>query len=225
MLILDPFGFQTQSAVPPSSLRPETHNPGSQPWQPTLATNPWLLQEEKRSHAADPVAGLTAYNTFFNQSVIANRTAPNTTNWALAINTHSNILNYGYEAGVTATGQTARSNNQDPSSQESPFRHAIPSSEYTLTPRQALHIADVYLRNALRENDHDIAMVMCRHADILLNQSKVFQSTSSTSSSDPEDQALREFGATAYSDIGKVLEAHGHQSRARIFYGKCRKLG
>ncbi|KAG0232993.1 hypothetical protein BGX31_004984, partial [Mortierella sp. GBA43] len=126
---------------------------------------------------------------------------------------------------VTATGQTARSNNQDPSSQESPFRHAIPSSEYTLTPRQALHIADVYLRNALRENDHDIAMVMCRHADILLNQSKVFQSTSSTSSSDPEDQALREFGATAYSDIGKVLEAHGHQSRARIFYGKCRKLG
>jgi hypothetical protein len=80
------------------------------------------------------------------------------------------------------------------------------------------------LENAYNLDDHDIALVLCQHAEATLYQAKGGTKKSSATT-DPEEQAIREKIATAYYNLGELLENQGHPNVARAFFKKSEKWG
>ncbi|KAF9353489.1 hypothetical protein BGX34_011532, partial [Mortierella sp. NVP85] len=98
------------------------------------------------------------------------------------------------------------------------FSSFVSSPRRTLSPQQALKLANVYLDNARKEDDSDIALVLCHDTEISLSQAK--KAVKRT-----EDQCLIEEIATAYMDLGDLLENQGHPNEAKVSYKKAGKLG
>jgi len=88
----------------------------------------------------------------------------------------------------------------------------------SLSPQKALELANVYLENAYKATDPDIALVLCHDTEVSLFQAK--KATKHT-----KDQIMTEGIATAYIDLSKLLEKHGHGNESRIICKKGEKLG
>ncbi|KAG0196762.1 hypothetical protein BGX31_005178, partial [Mortierella sp. GBA43] len=105
------------------------------------------------------------------------------------------------------------------------FRSIVPSPKGALSLHQALQLTKVFLQNAYNADDHDVALVLCHHAEATLSQAKGGAKKPSASSSSPEDQSIREDVATAYFNLGRLLDHYGHRDEAQAFYKKSEKWG
>jgi len=96
----------------------------------------------------------------------------------------------------------------------------ISSPRGTLSPQQALKLANMYLENASACNpdDRDIALVLCHDTEMSLSQAK-------RSIRRAEDQYVSIEIASAYMDLGTLLESQGHPNEAKAIYKKAGKLG
>jgi hypothetical protein len=102
------------------------------------------------------------------------------------------------------------------------FRSVVPSPKSSLSPQQVLELVSVFLENAFKSNDHDIALVFCHHAEAALTQMKGITKKAKSSTA-PEDRALQERIATAYSGLGRILDSQGYRDEAQTFFNKSEK--
>jgi hypothetical protein len=98
------------------------------------------------------------------------------------------------------------------------FGSVISSPLGSLSPQKALALANVYLDNAYKSSDSDIALVLCHDTEVSL-----FQAKKATKHS--KDPMTIEGIATAYMDLSKLLERHGHGNESRAICKKGEKLG
>ncbi|KAK3820439.1 MAG: hypothetical protein J3Q66DRAFT_439412, partial [Benniella sp.] len=96
------------------------------------------------------------------------------------------------------------------------FGGIISSPRGSLSLQQVLDLANIYLENACKASDPDIALVLCHDAEVSLSQVKrVAKHT--------EDKTMREGIATAYIGLGELLNNQGHRDEAQAFYKKSEK--
>ncbi|KAG0211331.1 hypothetical protein BGX31_001697, partial [Mortierella sp. GBA43] len=105
------------------------------------------------------------------------------------------------------------------------FHNIVPSHLSTLSLQQALELTHVYLENAYRTKDPDVAMVLCRDAEIALSQAKRATKKHPANPNDTMYQSLRDGVATAYIDLGRYLDRRGYQSEATNICKKAEKWG
>lgn len=98
------------------------------------------------------------------------------------------------------------------------FGSIVSSPRGILSPQQALELAKVYLENAFGANDPDIALVLCHDAEVSLSQAKKAVKRGT------KNQIVIEGIASAYIDLGSLLESRGHDSEAQVSYKKAEKL-
>ncbi|KAK3810112.1 MAG: hypothetical protein J3Q66DRAFT_443674, partial [Benniella sp.] len=102
-------------------------------------------------------------------------------------------------------------------------RSIVPTPKDGLSLRQALALSHVYLENAYRTTDHDMALVLCHDAEFALTQAKNANKRHPLPPEDPEYKSLRDGVATAYIDLGKLLEKQGFQAIAQAICKKAEK--
>jgi len=98
------------------------------------------------------------------------------------------------------------------------FGGIVTSPRGNLSLQQSLELANVYLKNASKAQDPDIALVLCHDTEVSLSQVK-------KGVRHADDPFLREGIATAYIDLGRVLDSRGHHNEAQASYKKAEKLG
>ncbi|KAK3807633.1 MAG: hypothetical protein J3Q66DRAFT_374382 [Benniella sp.] len=98
------------------------------------------------------------------------------------------------------------------------FGGIVSSPRGNLTSQQSLELANVYLENATRATDPNIALVLCHDTEVSLSQAKRTVNHS-------DGKSVREGIATAYIDLGKLLRSRGHHREAQASYKKAGKLG
>ncbi|KAG0006776.1 hypothetical protein BGZ65_003913 [Modicella reniformis] len=104
-------------------------------------------------------------------------------------------------------------------------RSIVPSPKTDLSLRQALEITDIYLKNASKSKDQDIALILCHDAEVALAQAKSASKKVLTHPKDDEEKDLREGMAAAYINIGNLLELQEYRDEAQLIYKKAGKLG
>ncbi|KAF9363449.1 hypothetical protein BGX34_004124, partial [Mortierella sp. NVP85] len=98
------------------------------------------------------------------------------------------------------------------------FGGVIASPLSTLSPQQALELARVYLENAYNTSDPVIALVLCHDTEVSLSQAK------KAAKHDKNQTTIDEI-ATAYINLGKLLEIYNRETEAKAFCKKGKKLG
>jgi len=98
-------------------------------------------------------------------------------------------------------------------------RMKLSSSRGSLNPQQKLQIALSHLENASKAKDPVIAKAMCHDAEVSLSQAR------KAVKKPKEHAALIQEIATAYIDLGKLLESLNHVSEAQAIFKKAKKLG
>ncbi|KAF9352290.1 hypothetical protein BGX34_012226, partial [Mortierella sp. NVP85] len=101
----------------------------------------------------------------------------------------------------------------------------VPSHLSALSLRQALELSNIYLENAYRTTDNDIALVLCHEAEVALSQTKNASKKSPVHPNDDGHQALRKGVAAAYIDLGKLLGKWGYQDEAQAVCKKAERWG
>lgn len=104
-------------------------------------------------------------------------------------------------------------------------RGIVPTPKEALSLRQALELSNIYLENAYRATDHDVALVLCHDAEFALTQAKNANKKHPIQPGDAEYQSLRGGVAAAYIDLGKLLEKQGFQAVAQAICKKAEKWG
>ncbi|KAF9347363.1 hypothetical protein BGX34_003200 [Mortierella sp. NVP85] len=107
----------------------------------------------------------------------------------------------------------------------SPFGRSVPWHLSALSLKQALELTNLYLENAYRTADHDIALVLCHEAEAALSQAKSANKKIHAPPGDTHYQVLRDGVAAAYIDLGKLLERQGHPDLAHSICKKSEKWG
>ncbi|KAK3819959.1 MAG: hypothetical protein J3Q66DRAFT_439048 [Benniella sp.] len=98
------------------------------------------------------------------------------------------------------------------------FGSIISSPRGSLSLQQVLDLASIYLENARKTQDPNIALVLCHDTEVSLSQVKrVAKHT--------DDKAMREGMATVYIELGELLDTQGHRDEAQAFYKKSEKWG
>ncbi|KAK3808650.1 MAG: quinon protein alcohol dehydrogenase-like superfamily [Benniella sp.] len=113
--------------------------------------------------------------------------------------------------------QMTTTNNQQPTTnnrEQMVFGNIISSPRASLSLQQVLRLANVYLENARKESDPNIALVLCYDTEVSLKKAK-----------HTEDKGIREGIASIYIGLGELLSAQGHREEARAFYKKSEKWG
>jgi len=105
------------------------------------------------------------------------------------------------------------------------FGSVVPSHLSALSIKQALELSNLYLENAYKAVDHDIALVLCHEAEAALSQAKSASKKLHIQPGDTEYQAMRDGIATAYVDLNKLLEHKGHPDVAHAISKKGAKWG
>ncbi|KAF9354086.1 hypothetical protein BGX34_011228 [Mortierella sp. NVP85] len=105
------------------------------------------------------------------------------------------------------------------------FGSVVPSHLSTLSIKQALELSSLYLENAYKAVDHDIALVLCHEAEAALSQAKSASKKLHIQPGDIEYQSMRDGIATAYVDLYKLLERQGHPDVAHAISKKGAKWG
>ncbi|KAG0228003.1 hypothetical protein BGX31_006763 [Mortierella sp. GBA43] len=106
------------------------------------------------------------------------------------------------------------------------FSNIVPSHHLgALSLQQALELTNVYLENAYKSKDPDVAMVLCHGAEAALSQAKRANRKYPAHPNDAGYHVLREGIATAYIDLGKYLDRRGYQNEAVALCKKAEKWG
>ncbi|KAG0220885.1 hypothetical protein BGX31_010414 [Mortierella sp. GBA43] len=103
-------------------------------------------------------------------------------------------------------------------------RTIVPSPKGALSLHDVLQLTNIYLENASRANNNNVALVLCQNAEAALSQMRSSSKKPPTSSSDNE-QATHGDVAAAYYNLGRLLEHHGYRDEAEAFHKKCKKWG
>ncbi|KAI8345531.1 hypothetical protein B0O80DRAFT_431582 [Mortierella sp. GBAus27b] len=98
------------------------------------------------------------------------------------------------------------------------FGGIVASPRGSLSPLQALRLANIYLEDATKEQDPDISIVLCHDAEVSLSQAKRVVKNSSS-------HTILQGIATAYVDLGNILQSRGRPVEAKASYKKAEKLG
>lgn len=85
------------------------------------------------------------------------------------------------------------------------FGGIVASPQNTLSPKQALDLAKIYLDSARRATDIKLILVLCHDTEASLSQAR-------KSAKRNEDNVVRDAVAATYNDLGLLL----HSSKARI---------
>ncbi|KAF9347395.1 hypothetical protein BGX34_003172, partial [Mortierella sp. NVP85] len=104
-------------------------------------------------------------------------------------------------------------------------RSIVPAPKSALTLHQALELTNVYLENAYKTKDSNIALVLCHDAEVALSQAKSINKKHPTHPKDAEHQMLYGRTAAAYIDLGKLLERQGYQVESQAIRKKAEKWG
>jgi hypothetical protein len=104
------------------------------------------------------------------------------------------------------------------------FRSIVPPHLNSLSLQQALELTYIFLENASKTNDQDIALVLCHEAEVTISQAKSGTKKPALLK-DANDQIARGGIATAYIDLGKLLHSRGYQDEAQASYKKAEKWG
>lgn len=105
------------------------------------------------------------------------------------------------------------------------FRNIVPSRINALSLPQALELCNIYLENAYKAADPDIALVLCHDAEVVLSQAKSANKKYLTNPKDNVYQTLRDGIVTAYIDLGEILQKQGYQDEALAVRKKAVKWG
>ncbi|KAF9348561.1 hypothetical protein BGX34_002416 [Mortierella sp. NVP85] len=98
------------------------------------------------------------------------------------------------------------------------FSSFITSPRSSLSLRQTVDLAKAYLNVASNTNDLDIALVLCYDTEVSLHQARI-------SAEPAEDQSMISEIASIYTDLGNLLERHGHGKEAKASYRQAGRLG
>ncbi|KAF9355421.1 hypothetical protein BGX34_010486 [Mortierella sp. NVP85] len=98
------------------------------------------------------------------------------------------------------------------------FGSIVTSPLSSLSPKQAVCLANVYLEKACSIDDPDVALVLCHNTKVALSKAK-------KAARRKEDKAVAKDIAITYVDLGKQLEERGHGREAQVSYKKAEKLG
>ncbi|KAI8346999.1 hypothetical protein B0O80DRAFT_430459 [Mortierella sp. GBAus27b] len=94
----------------------------------------------------------------------------------------------------------------------------VTSPRGNLSPVQSLRLAKAYLECATKEQDMDVALVLCHDTEVSLAQAK-------RSAKSSDHQVLHPEIAKAYVNLGHLLHTRGRPSEAKASYKKAEKLG
>ncbi|KAI8357919.1 hypothetical protein B0O80DRAFT_485074 [Mortierella sp. GBAus27b] len=92
------------------------------------------------------------------------------------------------------------------------------SARGSLSFGQFLELANIYLENAGRVQDPDIALALCHDTEVALSQAK-------KATKHMDDQIDRRGIGVTYIGLGKTLEIRGYQKEAKESFKKAEKLG
>ncbi|KAG0214065.1 hypothetical protein BGX31_001156, partial [Mortierella sp. GBA43] len=98
------------------------------------------------------------------------------------------------------------------------FGSIVTSPRGNLSPVQSLRLAKAYLECATKEQDMDVALVLCHDTEVSLAQAK-------RSAKSSDHQVLHPEIAKAYVNLGHLLHTRGRPSEAKASYKKAEKLG
>jgi hypothetical protein len=98
------------------------------------------------------------------------------------------------------------------------FGSIISSPRGSLSLLQVLDLANIYLENARKTPDPNIALVLCHDTEVSLSHVKKAAKTTG-------DKVMREGIATIYIGLGDLLNNQGHRDEAQAFYKKSEKWG
>lgn len=104
-------------------------------------------------------------------------------------------------------------------------RSTVPAPKGGLSLHQALELCNVYLDGAFKTADRDIALLLCHDAEVALFQAKSAEKKLPEHLKDARYQTLRSGIATAYIDLGKLLEFQGYGDEAVLIRKKTEKWG
>ena len=80
------------------------------------------------------------------------------------------------------------------------FGNIISSPRGSLSLRQTLKLVNVYLENASKEQDPDVALVLCHDTEVSLSQAKKLAKR-------VKNQAIHKDIGVAYNELGKILDS------------------
>lgn len=98
------------------------------------------------------------------------------------------------------------------------FGGIVSSPRDSLSPLQALELANVYLENAIKAKDPYVALVFCHDTEVSLSLAKKNSKRNGI-------QAVRKGIANTYIGLGKQLDSRGRHREATVSYKKAEKLG
>ena len=104
-------------------------------------------------------------------------------------------------------------------------RSIVPAPKGPLLLQQALELSNLYLECAYKTMDHDIALLLCHDAEVALSLAKKANKITVIHPSNAAYQALRRGVATAYIDLGKLLERQGYPDEAQMICKKAVNWG
>ncbi|KAF9936265.1 hypothetical protein BGZ65_002581, partial [Modicella reniformis] len=105
------------------------------------------------------------------------------------------------------------------------FRNIAPPHLSALSLKQSLELINVYLESAYETKDKDVALALCHDAEGALSQAKNTTKKYRIHPNDTEGKALCESVASAYIDLGKLLDEHGYRVKAQAIFKKTEKWG
>lgn len=98
---------------------------------------------------------------------------------------------------------------------EKMYWSVVSSPRGSLSPQQALKLANVYLEKARDEDDPHIALVLCNDTEVSLSQAV----------KRAKNHTVIKGIVETYADLGRLLESRGRSNEARDIYKKAAKLG
>ncbi|KAG0350787.1 hypothetical protein BGZ54_003642, partial [Gamsiella multidivaricata] len=102
---------------------------------------------------------------------------------------------------------------------------AFSSPRKALSPQKELKLAKVYVENARKIKDQEIALVLCDDAEAALSRMKRAVKKTLTIPLSVEDQALNDGFASVCLEHANLLESLGYSEMAQASYKRAGKRG
>lgn len=99
------------------------------------------------------------------------------------------------------------------------------SSPHPNNPQKDLELANALLESAWKTEDREIALVICSDAQDKLSRVKRATKRALLHPTSDKDESLREGIASAYIELGKLLDMLGQGDKAQVNYKRADKLG
>ncbi|KAG0346837.1 hypothetical protein BGZ54_005083, partial [Gamsiella multidivaricata] len=105
------------------------------------------------------------------------------------------------------------------------FGRTFSSPRKALSAQKELELTNIYVENARKTKDREIALVLRDDAEAALSRMKRAAKKTFTTSLSVEDQALRDGFAGACFEHANLLESLGYSEMAQVSYKRAEKWG